>query len=134
MKGCKKMKNFIKEHIYIRSIILVLLVSLLIVTVAFAQASNPLLTNVYTADANPYVYNGRYYIVCGQDQANSTGFNMYAWRLMSSADMDTWTDHGVIARPADYNWMRVIGLGHRRLSTVTVNFTFISPPIGQLEY
>ena len=28
---------------------------------------------------------------------------MYGWRLLSSADMDSWTDHGIIARPT--GWM-----------------------------
>ncbi len=99
------MKHFTRHYLPIKSLIMVFLVSIFISAVAFAQADNPLLTSVYTADANPYVYNGRFYIVCGQDQANSTAFNMYAWRLMSSSDMNTWTDHGVIAKPADYSWM-----------------------------
>ena len=30
-----------------------------------SQADNPLVRNVRTADANPLVYNGRFYIVCG---------------------------------------------------------------------
>jgi hypothetical protein len=25
---------------------------------------------------------------------------MYDWHLLSSADMETWMDHGIIARPA----------------------------------
>jgi beta-xylosidase len=96
--------SIVKKHnILINGILIVLFVSLLISSTVFAQADNPLFRNFYSADPNPYVYNGRFYIVCGEDQPNSTNFNMYAWRLMSSADMNTWTDHGVIARPT--GWM-----------------------------
>jgi len=64
---------------------------------------NPIIKTVHTADPSPLVYNGRFYIVCGQDESGSSAFNMYSWRLMSSADMKTWTDHGVIAKPT--GWM-----------------------------
>ncbi len=69
------------------------------------QADNPLFRNFRSADPSPLVYDGRFYIVCGQDQVGSNAFNMYAWRLLSSDDMVNWTDHGVIARPGDISWM-----------------------------
>ncbi|MCL6589381.1 MAG: family 43 glycosylhydrolase [Firmicutes bacterium] len=100
------MKHLLKKHnILINCILIVIFLSVIISTTVFAQADNPILKNVRTADPNPLVYNGRFYIVCGQDEVNTNAFNMYAWRLMSSADMNTWTDHGVIARPGDYSWM-----------------------------
>lgn len=70
-----------------------------------SQADNPLFRNFRSADPSPLVHNGRYYIVCGQDQVNTNAFNMYGWRLLSSADMSSWTDHGVILRPSDVSWM-----------------------------
>lgn len=92
------------KRLLITGIIISILVSMCCISgTVFAQADNPILKNVRTADPNPLVYNGRYYIVCGQDEVNSTTFDMYSWRLMSSADMNTWTDHGVIARPT--GWM-----------------------------
>ncbi len=69
------------------------------------QADNPLFRNFRSADPSPLVHNGRFYIVCGQDQVATNAFNMYAWRLLSSADMVNWTDHGVILRPSDISWM-----------------------------
>jgi beta-xylosidase len=97
-------KHLFKKHnILINSILIVIFVSIIISATVFAQADNPILKNVRTADPSPLVYNGRFYIVCGQDEVNTNTFNMYAWRLMSSADMNTWTDHGVIARPT--GWM-----------------------------
>jgi len=70
-----------------------------------SQADNPLFRNFRSADASPLVYNGRYYIVCGQDEVNTNAFDMYSWRLLSSADMSTWTDHGVILRPSSISWI-----------------------------
>ncbi len=69
------------------------------------QADNPVVKNVRTADPAPLVYNGRFYIVCGQDEAATTEFDMYGWRLLSSADMKNWTDHGIIVRASDVDWL-----------------------------
>jgi len=83
-----------------------IIISILLIGIClsgFALADNPLFKNIRTADPNPYVYNGRYYILCGQDEVNTSAFNMYAWRLLSSADMNSWTDHGQIAKPT--GWM-----------------------------
>ncbi|MBN1699551.1 MAG: family 43 glycosylhydrolase [Spirochaetales bacterium] len=78
---------------------------LLFIVISAGYAGNPLVTNVRTADPNPFVYNDRFYIVCGQDEVNTDGFNMYAWRLLSSTNMRDWTDHGQILRPDQINWM-----------------------------
>ncbi|MCL6589275.1 MAG: AbfB domain-containing protein [Firmicutes bacterium] len=91
------------RHFMIKGIFLAVLVLVLLSTQVLALVDNPILKNVRTADPSPLVYNGRFYIVCGQDEVNTSAFDMYAWRLMSSADMNTWTDHGVIARPT--GWM-----------------------------
>jgi beta-xylosidase len=110
LKSKKPYSRMIKElteekmkHATFKCLIFMMLGCMLMSTGVSALVDNPLLKNVRTADASPLVYNGRFYIVCGQDETNSTAFNMYAWRLMSSADMNTWTDHGVIARPT--GWM-----------------------------
>jgi beta-xylosidase len=91
------------KKLILTSIIFVTIFAICVSTSVFALVDNPILKNVRTADPSPLVYNGRFYIVCGQDEVNTNTFNMYAWRLMSSADMNTWTDHGVIARPT--GWM-----------------------------
>lgn len=93
------------KHLFIKSMILVGLIMAFFSTSIFALADNPLFRNIRTADPSPFVYNDRFYIVCGQDEVSTSAFNMYSWRLLSSADMESWTDHGVIAQPADYSWM-----------------------------
>ncbi|MBN2736515.1 MAG: family 43 glycosylhydrolase [Spirochaetales bacterium] len=72
---------------------------------AIIHADNPLITNYRTADPNPFVYNDRFYIICGQDEVNPSTFKMYAWRLLSSSNMRDWTDHGQILRPDQVSWM-----------------------------
>lgn len=69
------------------------------------QADNPLFKNFRSADASPLVHNGRFYIVCGEDEVDTNAFDMYSWRLISSEDMIHWTDHGVILKPGDISWM-----------------------------
>jgi hypothetical protein len=90
------MKNFLKTNFAIFFFLLL---------PAFCFANNPLVTNVRTADANPFVYNDTFYIVCGQDEVNPNTFDMYAWRLLSSTNMRDWTDHGQILRPDQVSWM-----------------------------
>jgi len=82
-----------------------IIIPVLLFFAAVSYAGNPLVTNVRTADANPFVYNNTFYIVCGQDEVNNSAFDMYAWRLLSSTNMRDWTDHGVILRPSDVSWM-----------------------------
>lgn len=89
--------------IVMKKIILSLLFILVVSTMS--HADNPLVTNVRTADPNPLVYNDRFYIVCGQDEVNTSAFNMYAWRLLSSTNLRDWTDHGQILRPDQVSWM-----------------------------
>ncbi len=70
-----------------------------------AAATNPLVTNVRTADPSPLVVGNTFYIVVGEDQPNATGFDMYGWHILSSTDMNTWRDSGVILRPSSVSWL-----------------------------
>lgn len=68
------------------------------------QADNPIIKDIRTADASPLVYDGKFYIVCGQDRLVGEGFQMPAWYLLSSADMVHW-EKKVILRPSEVPWM-----------------------------
>ncbi len=61
-----------------------------------AYATNPLMTQKYTADPQAFVYNGRVYIICSHDLPNQRGYDLYDYVLMSSDDMQNWTDHGLV--------------------------------------
>jgi beta-xylosidase len=57
---------------------------------AGTSKSNPIFTDVYTADPAVMVDNCTFYIVCGHDQG-SGGFVLNEWYLLKSTDMVTWT-------------------------------------------
>ena len=46
-----------------------------------AQADNPIVQTIYTADPAPLVYNGRVYLYTGHDEDDSTYFTMKEWRV-----------------------------------------------------
>jgi hypothetical protein len=58
--------------------------------VAGTSKSNPIFTDVYTADPAVMVDNCTFYIQCGHDQG-TTGFDLREWYLLKSTDMVTWT-------------------------------------------
>lgn len=64
-------------------------------TAASAYALNPLMTQMHSADPQGFVYNGRIYIVCSHDLPNQRGYDLYDYVLVSSDDLQNWTDHGV---------------------------------------
>jgi arabinoxylan arabinofuranohydrolase len=72
-----------------------------------AQADNPIVQTIYTADPSPLVHNGRVYLYTGHDEDGSTSsFNMKDWRVWSSDDMANWTDHGSPLSLDTFTWAR----------------------------
>ena len=70
-----------------------------------ADASNPIITNIFTADPAPIVHDGRLYLYVGHDEAgDGEMFRMTEWRVYSTDDMAHWTDHGPIMKPTDFPW------------------------------
>ena len=78
----------------------------------FKNEGNPLVRSVYTADPAPVVIGDRLYLYTGHDECFEDsvgyeglyGFNITNWLCFSTADMQTWTDHGVVLSPADFSW------------------------------
>ncbi|MDH6313929.1 arabinoxylan arabinofuranohydrolase [Parabacteroides sp. PFB2-10] len=78
----------------------------------FKNTGNPLIKDKFTADPAPMVYNGRLYLYVGHDeyydgQDGASGgkeFNITEWLCYSTADMQTWTDHGSVLKPTDFAW------------------------------
>ena len=73
---------------------------------AFAQAANPIVTDIFTADPAALVDQGRVYLYVGRDEAPAGGkeYIMNEWRVYSSCDMQTWTDHGSPLRYSTFAW------------------------------
>ncbi|MCC8249543.1 glycoside hydrolase family 43 protein [Saccharothrix luteola] len=71
-----------------------------------AFAANPIITNIYTADPAPLVVGNTMYIYAGRDEAptGTNNFVMREWRVLSSTDAATWTDHGAKANIGTFPW------------------------------
>ncbi|NKY39106.1 family 43 glycosylhydrolase [Cellulomonas septica] len=69
-----------------------------------AQADNPIVQHLYTADPAPLVHDGRVYLYTGHDEDGSSSFTMRDWRVFSSTDMVNWTDHGSPMSLATFAW------------------------------
>ncbi|MCM2679157.1 family 43 glycosylhydrolase [Echinimonas agarilytica] len=64
---------------------------------------NPVVTNMYTADAAPKVMpDGRVWMVTSVDHEDKRGYhNMEALHMFSTADMKNWVDHGTVLHTRD---------------------------------
>lgn len=67
-----------------------------------SRATNPLLTDAYTADPAPLVDGCTFYIACGHDQGD-TGFVLKEWFVLSSTDLTHWTKQ-VALEVSDFRW------------------------------
>jgi hypothetical protein len=65
---------------------------------------NPLVTNIFTADPSGRVFNGRLYVYASHDEADATYWDMVDWRLLSTADLVNWKDHGSIFGVTNFAW------------------------------
>jgi beta-xylosidase len=71
-----------------------------------AQAANPIVTDIYTADPAPLVVGNTMYIYAGRDEAptGSSNFLMREWHVLSSTDAANWTQHGARASISTFGW------------------------------
>ena len=88
---------------------IITLLIMCIETNIYAQ-SNPILRNtdkgfLYAADPAAEVYNGKVYVYCSHDQADAKNYSsMQDYMVLSSSDLKTWTNHGVVLKPREYSW------------------------------
>lgn len=68
------------------------------------SGANPIITEVFTADPAPMVYQDKVYLYVGQDDGDGKWYNMPRWRVYSSSDMVTWKDEGAPLTPSDFDW------------------------------
>jgi arabinoxylan arabinofuranohydrolase len=66
-------------------------------------AGNPILPDFH-ADPAARVFGDRLYVYPSHDIAGSTYWDMLDWHVFSTADMQTFTDHGVIFGIKDLSW------------------------------
>jgi arabinoxylan arabinofuranohydrolase len=66
--------------------------------------TNPIITDVYTADPAPLVVGNTVYLYTGHDEPNSSFYTMNNWRCYSSPDMTNWTSYGSILSYTNFTW------------------------------
>lgn len=69
-------------------------------------SQNPIITDVFTADPAPLVYNDTLYLYTSHDTASvaSTNYEMKDWLVFSTTDMKKWTNHGPKLSPKTFSW------------------------------
>ena len=71
---------------------------------AFSQ--NPIITDQFTADPTARVFDGKVYVYPSHDvNCGTNWFCMKDYHVFSSEDLINWTDHGVIVRQEDVDWV-----------------------------
>ncbi len=62
---------------------------------------------LYMADPAAEVYNGRVYVYCSHDPEGAINYQkMMDYALLSSSDLKSWTNHGVVLEPSKFSWVR----------------------------
>lgn len=78
-----------------------------VMAVFCCSKTNPIVTDIFTADPGALVFNDTVYIYTGHDEAEEggDGYVMKNWHIFSSADMDTWTSRGEALSINSFSWM-----------------------------
>lgn len=74
-----------------------------------AEAVNPIVQDVYTADPAPMVCSdGRLYVYTSHDEDETINnfFTMNDWKCYSTTDMVNWTDHGTVLSYHEFEWAK----------------------------
>ena len=86
----------------IKSLYITLTLSVCFMATAVAQ--NPVVQTWFTSDPAPMVCGDRIYVYTGHDEDNADFFWMQEWRIYSSEDMVSWTDHGSPLDLSSFAW------------------------------
>ena len=71
----------------------------------FELEGNPIFRDRFTADPAPLVVGDTLYVYVGHDEAKEGQlFNITKWLAYSTKDMKTWTSHGPVLKPTDFDW------------------------------
>jgi hypothetical protein len=76
----------------------------------FCWAQNPILKQgdknfMYAADPSVEVFNGKVYVYCSHDLDTAVNYKtMQDYLVLESKDMKSWTNHGVVLKPREYDW------------------------------
>jgi hypothetical protein len=97
--------------VYLRFMKTCALLAVLVAAAVECFATNPLITDQFTADPSARVFGGKMYVYPSHDIPPVAGktrpdwFCMEDYHVFSSSDLNTWTDHGVIVSQANVPWV-----------------------------
>ena len=77
--------------------------------VSLPAATNPIITDAFTADPAVLVHKDTVYLYAGQDEAPNDkhqGYVMNRWLCYSSTDLVNWTPQGSPLAPTDFTWAK----------------------------
>jgi beta-xylosidase len=81
-----------------------ILATVLLAASACASAQT-LLTKNFAADPSPHFFAGQYVVYATDDQNNSGKYwDSTSWRVLTSADLKNWKDHGPILPASIFKW------------------------------
>jgi arabinoxylan arabinofuranohydrolase len=109
-KQRKRKKKYINNQINIdMKKTAILLINLLFIGfIQQAYADYPIVGYSYLADPGAFVYNGRVYVYCSNDNENpddGESYEMSSIVCVSSSDLKNWTNHGIVFDvPQDASW------------------------------
>ncbi|MBP0976556.1 MAG: family 43 glycosylhydrolase, partial [Oscillospiraceae bacterium] len=69
------------------------------------SADNPICQTAFTPDPAPVVFGDRLYVYTGRDRdGNNDFYYMNGYQVMSTTDMQNWTNHGAFIDQNDISW------------------------------
>jgi hypothetical protein len=70
------------------------------------EAQNPIITDMFTADPAPLIFNDTVFLYTGHDIAapDAPNYKMLDWYVFSSTDMVNWKNHGACLSPQTFSW------------------------------
>lgn len=72
----------------------ILLLGILLLGFSMANAQNPIITHIYTADPSARVFKDTLWIYPSHDRNSAKWWDMEDWHVFSTTDMVNFTDHG----------------------------------------
>ena len=84
----------------------ILLIIMACVLFGRVDAQNPVITEIFTADPAPMLYQDTVFLYVGHDTAaiGTNGYRMPDWHVFSSTDMVTWADRGAPLAAVSFTW------------------------------
>jgi beta-xylosidase len=77
-----------------------------LVAATAASGANPIVSHLFTADPAAHAFGDRLYVYTSHDEPGAKYYDMFDWRLFSTADLATWQDHGPAFALKDFAWAK----------------------------